>query len=652
MTALPWLLTFTLVVACTQPSSDTGGEAAVSLPETEIDSIEAAKDKFEQILKSEGEGGEAAEWIGSTGVLYYAHGYLAAAQECFELAHKLDPRTPKWPYLTAYIEQAQGNQQDAVDHFRAALEIDPNYPPGHYRLGESLLALNRPEEAQRAFQRALTLDPDYEVAHFGIGRAWLALEDYETAVENLREVLAAQPEATRIHHPLGLALRALGDLSAAQEHLALAGAVDVLLVDPLVAEVERTVAQETGHLTAGMEAGLAGDPEQAHERYVQAVAADPEDLAARHNLAVSLTDRGELPAAVEQYREILARDANNPQALLGLGTLLVRSGEVAEGIASLESAIRVAPGFRDAQRTLATAYAGAGRWQEAIAIYEELLSADPADTRVRLAHAVALTNVQRMDQALDELDAIQKAEPANPQVASTSASVLSAAGRPAAALQVLRDFLDANPQGQQRAPILRRLAHLLNRNGRQEDALRLLNEAVELSPGDVEGLLLRARVLTELNRLDEAGAQYESLIERNPRHVAAHLGKVDVLWRHGDCTAAKAHLEDARQSMPNSARLADSLARVLAACPDPTVRSGARALEIAHGLVQARPSIGHLETLAMALAEAGRFDDAAELQRQLIDQVREQRPEWVEDMQDHLRSYRASEPLRLHALNP
>jgi hypothetical protein len=62
-----------------------------------------------------------------------------------------------------------------------------------------------------------------------------------------------------------------------------------------------------------------------------------------------------------------------------------------------------------------------------------------------------------------------------------------------------------------------------------------------------------------------------------------------------------------------------ALARILAAAPDVRARDGRRALALAEQLLKARQSIETAETLAMALAEVGDFNEAVSVQRQVVD---------------------------------
>jgi cytochrome c-type biogenesis protein CcmH/NrfG len=84
---------------------------------------------------------------------------------------------------------------------------------------------------------------------------------------------------------------------------------------------------------------------------------------------------------------------------------------------------------------------------------------------------------------------------------------------------------------------------------------------------------------------------------------------------HGD---ARKLLEAALKTQPGNPEIINTLARVLATAPAPSVRDGARALELAKALFETtkNPEVG--QTYAMAFAETGHFDQAVVLQRETI----------------------------------
>ena len=110
---------------------------------------------------------------------------------------------------------------------------------------------------------------------------------------------------------------------------------------------------------------------------------------------------------------------------------------------------------------------------------------------------------------------------------------------------------------------------------------------------------------------------------------------------------ARRKLEEALRQIPASGVLSHALARLLAACPDRSVRDGTRALELALAVWHARPAAAHAETVALALAELDRCSEAAEWQRNTIEVARRQGLEArIPDLTRALAAYEKSSPCR------
>ena len=80
------------------------------------------------------------------------------------------------------------------------------------------------------------------------------------------------------------------------------------------------------------------------------------------------------------------------------------------------------------------------------------------------------------------------------------------------------------------------------------------------------------------------------------------------------------------KAFPDQPGFAHALARLLAAAPDDRVRDGARADAIMSDLLKTQQTPALAETMAMALAELGRFDEAVRWQREAIDLRGPRRP--------------------------
>jgi cytochrome c-type biogenesis protein CcmH/NrfG len=110
---------------------------------------------------------------------------------------------------------------------------------------------------------------------------------------------------------------------------------------------------------------------------------------------------------------------------------------------------------------------------------------------------------------------------------------------------------------------------------------------------------------------------------------------------------ARAALEDSHRILPDHQDLTHALARLLASAPSAAVRDGQRALTLTEGLLQKTRSRDVGETLAMAHAEVGRFEEAAEIQRSVIDAARNAGDQdAIRRMTANLRLYERRQPCR------
>ena len=115
-------------------------------------------------------------------------------------------------------------------------------------------------------------------------------------------------------------------------------------------------------------------------------------------------------------------------------------------------------------------------------------------------------------------------------------------------------------------------------------------------------------------RLNEAIEHYRLAIRARDDFTGAHHYLADVLRSQGEIAEALKHYRRALSLSPKSMPLRNSVAWILATHADPGLRQAEEALRIARRAAaetnHANPSV--LDTLAAALANAGRFEEAAE----------------------------------------
>jgi tetratricopeptide (TPR) repeat protein len=141
---------------------------------------------------------------------------------------------------------------------------------------------------------------------------------------------------------------------------------------------------------------------------------------------------------------------------------------------------------------------------------------------------------------------------------------------------------------------------------------------------------------------------YQRVLELDPRIADARFGYAMALVDLGRYGDARDQLRQGTQMFPDHPGFVFALARILSAAPDAAVRDGQQALAIMQALPQpAQQTLDFGVVTAMALAEAGRFDDAAALQQQVVDQLPPATdPQLRQQLSRSLASYQQRQPLR------
>ena len=154
--------------------------------------------------------------------------------------------------------------------------------------------------------------------------------------------------------------------------------------------------------------------------------------------------------------------------------------------------------------------------------------------------------------------------------------------------------------------------------GRDTEALAAFRAAVNADPDNAEARLSLGDALRRTGHDLESLPQYAAVIKISPSASPAYFGQAMALVRLKRWSDAREALNRATTTFPDQPGFAHALARVLAAAPDDGVRDGRRALAITQSLLKSQQTIELMQTAAMALAEVGRFDEAAQWQRDAI----------------------------------
>ena len=435
----------------------------------------------------------------------------------------------------------------AISEYKQAMEADPDSLFLRVNLAEIYSRVNRVGDAVREAEAVLKVNPDQEDAHRLLANLYL---------HNLGE---AQPEKV-----------AKDSLNKAIEHFEA-----LTRLDPTDTE---------SYVTLGRLYRLNNEPSKAEEIFRKALNADPNSKGALVYLAQLYSDQGAYDQTVELLKKI-PESERDVQTLFSLGLAYLQAGDFDNATATYEKALAQEPENLDVRRAYAEALLRRGKTVEARTELQRVLKSDPEDGNSHLRLGQLDRQEGNFDSARKELERAKTLMPENPEVPYQQVLLEDAMGNDDQAIEILQGLLKQSerPEGRyttaeahNRAAFLERLG-LIYRNQEKYDraletfrqilglgdseapqgealiieTLRLKREpqkamlaadaAVEKYPKDRALISLRATLLAERGRLQEAIPALQGLLNGGPSDRETYLTIAQVYSqakRYGDAEDA------------------------------------------------------------------------------------------------------------------
>jgi len=302
----------------------------------------SAESQLQSILGNAGSAGQKSVILQSLASIKLAQKQFTEAANLAGTALDASPRLPTALYALgmSYVEQKQPDR--GIEAVKARLDKAPDWAQGYQVLGQVAQRAGRLSLALDAFNKALSLDPKLTSAALGLADTYWLNKQPDQAQQQFEKV--AQQESGRSYAMarLGQIYEAAGDFGNAR----------VSYEKALAADPDNVVAKNN---LAWVYTEHGGNIDVALKLAEEAKEKAPDDPMVTDTLGWIYVKKGSYGAAVDNLRNSVAKNPHDPNTLYHLGTAYYKLGRAADAKRELEAALKM-PNFSqaaDAKRMLA-----------------------------------------------------------------------------------------------------------------------------------------------------------------------------------------------------------------------------------------------------------------------------------------------------------
>lgn len=520
-------------------------------------------------------------------------------------------------YLAARFAGQQSDLDAAARYFAEALSNDPDDPFLLERTFALSLAAGDVENALAYGRRLATVDRDNRLAALALGINALSTNKWSVAIETLKPANAG---------PLaGLTVEVLSAWAEAG-----GGNVDKALarLDALSGE-DWFAFFRAYH--GGLIADFAGRHDEAVKRLQQAYSLDSGAVRVTEAYIRALARAGQTETARVVLAEALGRAPNHPllmavgadlgkatpkplaaspkagaaEILAGLGSAIARddTGELAA--VYLQLALHLDPSADFARISLAEIFERSKQYERSIEVLSGVPETSPLKRNAEIQIGFDYNALDKVDEARKHLTKLVEADPSDLEAVTALGNLLRArkmfkesAEAYSAGIATLKepalqhwplfyyrgityertkrwpeaeaDFRKALSLAGDQALVLNYLGYsLVDRGEKLDEALKMIEKAVEMEPTDGYIVDSLGWVYFKLGRFDDAVVQLERAVDLKPEDpvINDHLG--DAYWRIGRKLEARFQWSHARDRNPEPEDLAKILKKLQEGLPPP-----------------------------------------------------------------------------------
>jgi tetratricopeptide (TPR) repeat protein len=334
-------------------------------------------------------------------------------------------------------EQFVGPKTAPSEKDSARAEAYYNFTMGHIyeQQYEATSNAEYATKAIEAYKKAYALDPKSQVIGERLAEMYWKAQRIHDAVSEAQEILKRDPDNVQSRRLLGrIYLRSLGDVSASNGqpetvNRAIEQYREINRLDPADTESALWLARLYR---------LKNEHDKAEQVLRGILKNDPENEPAVEQLTQLLMDQGKSPEAVTLLEGITAHSPS-PVLLDLLGDAHTQAHNLAKAEEAYRKAVEIDPSELSHQRGLGQTLLAEEKYPEALKVYEKLSDVMPDDSDVYLRIAQIYRELHQLDKAEQNLVKARQYAPGSLEVMYNEAMLYQAQGRYEDAIRVLSD---------------------------------------------------------------------------------------------------------------------------------------------------------------------------------------------------------------------
>jgi arylsulfatase A-like enzyme/Tfp pilus assembly protein PilF len=374
---------------------------------------------------------------------------------------------------------------------------------------------------------------------------------------------------------------------------------------------------------------------------------DPKDFIKFHSIHSRLIvhiHKEEYDMAKELCQKLLDQRPDFARGHLNMSQILQEEGDPNKARGYLEECLRLEPDNTDAHNNLGMIFFEKGRLDQAMAHFSEALKYNPDYLNAINNLGIVFLRQGEFDKAVAWWEKSLSIKSNQHKIYCNLALAMNKQDKPDEASQYYLKSLELEPD---QPDLLNDLGFIFEQKNDVDQAVVYYSESLRLDPNQPNVHNTLGRLLTLHGQLDQAINHYTESLKLKPDEAVIQNNIAEIYFKQGKNKQALVYWDEVLKIRPDMVTALNNVAWLKAVHekepfynPNEAVRLAQQAAELTE---HKKPSL--LDTLSVAYAAAGRFDDAIATAQEAIELAQSlEQEELAEEIKKHLELYKAGQP--------